>query len=86
MEPTDTASKNTSHRYKKALYKSSGEKSRSKSRLTFGGLVTVKEHNSKVTVVHGCFTEGGDSILGQFFCDPLRINLQDELATSFLTI
>ena len=30
-------------------------------------LVTVKEPDSEVAVVHGCFTEGGDSILGAFF-------------------
>ena len=30
-----------------------------------------------VEVVHGCLTEGGDSILGAFFCEPLRAKLQD---------
>ena len=29
-----------------------------------GGLVTVKEKNSEVDVVHGCFTGVSDSILG----------------------
>ena len=47
-------------------------KIRSKSRLTFGGLETLKEHDSEIDVVQGRFTEGGDSILGAFFfCEPL---------------
>ena len=28
-----------------------------------GGLVTAKERDMRVAVVHGCFSEGGDSIL-----------------------
>ena len=40
---------------------------RSKSRLTFGGLVTIKEQDSKVNVVYRCYTaEVGDSTLGTF--------------------
>ena len=70
MEPTDTASKSTSHGHK-VLYKCGGDKIKSKSRLPFGGLVTVKEQDSDVTIVHGCFTEGGDSIPGDFSCKPL---------------
>ena len=31
--------------------------------LTGGGLVTVHERNSGVYVFHGCFLEGGDSII-----------------------
>ena len=54
------------------------EKNRSKSRLTCGGLVTAKEHDSEVDVVQGRFTEGGDSILGAFFCELLRTKLEDE--------
>ena len=38
-------------------------KIRLKSRLTFGGLETLKEHDSEVNVVQGRFTEGGVSIL-----------------------
>ena len=29
----------------------------------------MNERNSGVEVVHGCLTEGGDSILGAFFCE-----------------
>ena len=31
-----------------------------------GSLVTAKELDLGVDVMHGCFTEGGDSILGVF--------------------
>ena len=48
------------------LYNVCGE-IRSKSRLKFGDLVTVKEPDSEVDLVHRYFTEGGDSILGGFF-------------------
>ena len=79
MEPFDTASKSTSHRHKKSLYtESSGEELRRlKSTLTCGGLVTVKEKVSEVDVVHKCFTEAGNSILGAIFCEPLQTKLQD---------
>ena len=68
MEPTDTASKSTSHGQKKTLYGSQG-KIRSKGRLMFGGLVMVKEQDSEVAVVHRCFTDGGDSILAPLAMD-----------------
>ena len=45
--------------------------------VSFVGLVAVKEHGSKVDVVHRCFIERSDSILGAF-CQPLRKKLQDE--------
>ena len=50
---------------------------RSKSRLTCGGLVTAKERDLRVDVVHGFFTEGGDSIISAFSWEPLRAKLQD---------
>ena len=50
---------------------------RSKSRLTCGGLVMANERDSRVAVVHGCFTEGGDSILSAFTWEPLPAKLQD---------
>ena len=49
---------------------------RSKSRLTCCDLVTVNELDSRVAVVHGCFSEGGDSILSVFSWEPLRAKLQ----------
>ena len=30
----------------------------------------MNEQDSEVEVVRGCLTEGGDSILGAFFCEP----------------
>ena len=38
----------------------------------------MNEQDSGVEIVHGCLTEGGDSILGAFFCKPLRVKLQDK--------
>ena len=38
----------------------------------------MNKQYSGVEVVHGCLTEGGDSILGDFFCEPLRAKLQDK--------
>ena len=52
MRPTDTDSKSTSHRHKKALYKSGEKNLHQKSWLKFGCLVTVKERDSEVAVVH----------------------------------
>ena len=37
----------------------------------------VNERDSRVAVVHGRFSEGGDSILGAFSWEPLRAKLQD---------
>ena len=48
-----------------------------KIRLTCGGLVTAYERDSRVAVVHGCFSEGDDSILSAFSWEPLRTKLQD---------
>ena len=38
----------------------------------------MNEQDSGVKVVHGCLTEGGKSILGAFFCEPVRAKLQDK--------
>ena len=38
----------------------------------------MNEQESGVEVVHGCLTEGGDTILGASFCEPLRAKLQDK--------
>ena len=38
----------------------------------------MNKQDSGVEVVHGCLTEGGNSILGAFFCEPLRAKLQDK--------
>ena len=37
---------------------------------------------SRVAVVHGCFPEGGDSILSVFSWEPLPAKLQDNLRVS----
>ena len=37
----------------------------------------ANERDSSVAVVHGCFTEGGDSILSAFTWEPLPAKLQD---------
>ena len=36
------------------------------SKLMCGGLETANERDSGIKVVHGCLTEGGNSILGVF--------------------
>ena len=41
-----------------------------------GSLVTAKELDLGVDVVHGSFKEGGDSILGLFSLEFLRAKLQ----------
>ena len=41
------------------------------------GLVTANERDSGVNVVHGCFPEGGDSVLSVFSSEPLRAKLED---------
>ena len=38
----------------------------------------MNEQDSGVKVVRGCLTEGGNSILGAFFYEPLRAKLQDK--------
>ena len=39
--------------------------------------MTVNELDSRVAVVHRCFSERGDSILSVFSWEPLRAKLQD---------
>ena len=38
----------------------------------------MNEQDSGVEIVPGCLTEGGISIPGAFFCEPLRAKLQDK--------
>ena len=38
----------------------------------------MNEQDLGVEVVHGCLTEGGNSILAAFFCEPLRAKLQNK--------
>ena len=40
--------------------------------------MTANERDSGVAVVHGCFSEGGDSILSAFSWEPLQAKLQDD--------
>ena len=42
-----------------------------------GGLETVTEHDSGGEVVHGCLTEGGNSILRVFCWELLPVTLRD---------
>ena len=37
----------------------------------------ANERDPRFTVVHGCFSEGGDSILSAFSWEALRVKLQD---------
>ena len=37
----------------------------------------TNKRDSRVTVVHGCFPEGGDSIVSAFSLEPLQAKLQD---------
>ena len=46
-----------------------------KSRLTCGSLVMAKELDLGVDVMYGCFTKGGDCILGVFSWELLRAKL-----------
>ena len=39
--------------------------------------MTANERDPRVAVVHGCHTEGGNSILSAFSREPLRAKLQD---------
>ena len=39
--------------------------------------MTANERDPRVSVVHGCHSEGGDSILSAFSWEPLRAKLQD---------
>ena len=43
----------------------------------------ANKRDSRVAVVHGCFPEGGDSILSVFSWEPLRAKLQDMQLTNF---
>ena len=38
----------------------------------------MNEQDSGVEVIRGCLTEGGNSILGAFFCESLQAKLQDK--------
>ena len=44
--------------------------------------MTVNELDSRVAVVHRCFSERGDSILSVFSWEPLRAKLQDNYLVS----
>ena len=43
-----------------------------------GSQETAKEFDSGIEMVHGCFTEGGDSILSVFGGELLRVKLQNQ--------
>ena len=50
--------------------------------LVCGGLETANERDSGVEVVHGCLTEGGNSILRVFSWELLKLKLQDNKRVS----
>ena len=74
-EPTDTTSNGTSTGLKEALCNSAGLKFDREVRFTCGGLETANERDSGVEVVHGCLTEGGDSILRVFSWELEKLKL-----------
>ena len=39
--------------------------------------MSASERDLRVAVVHGCHSEGGDSILSVFSWEPLRAKLQE---------
>ena len=39
--------------------------------------MTANEQVPRVAVIHGCYSEGGDSILSAFSWEPLPAKLQD---------
>ena len=39
--------------------------------------MTANERDSIVAILHGCFSEEGNSILSAFSWEPLRAKLQD---------
>ena len=51
---------------------------RSTGRFTLGGSKATKEQRSGFEVVHDCFTEGGDSVVGVFCLELLRAKLPRE--------
>ena len=59
--------------FKRAAY----SRIRSKSRLMCGSLVSANKRDSTFAVVHGCFPEGGYSILSAFSREPSPAILQD---------
>ena len=48
--------------------------------------MTANKRNSRVAVILGCFSEGGDSILTTFSWDPLPPKLQDNLRVSLVLL
>ena len=72
-QPTDTTSKDTS-----CKLKSDGAELDGKVGLRgCSGLVAAIDQDSRVAVVHGCFSKEGDFILSDFSWEPLRVKLQD---------
>ena len=59
------------------MKRAAGQNRSRKRRLTSGGLVSASERDLRVAVGHGCFSEGGDSILSAFSWEALRAKLQD---------
>ena len=49
-----------------------------------GGQETTKELKLGIEIVHGCFTERGDSVLSIFGSELLRAKLQNKQRVSWL--
>ena len=63
---------------KEGALEACGRKWRSTGRLTLGGSKATKEQRSGFEVVHDCFTEEGDSVVGVFCLELLRAKLPRE--------
>ena len=50
------------------------------------GLVMADERDSTVAVVHGCFPEGGDSIVSAFSWEPLPLQAKLQTTNEFLRL
>ena len=70
--------RNVSRLTKEGALEACRRKLRSTGRLTLGGSKATKEQRSGFEVVHDCFTEGGDSVVGVFSLELLRAKLPRE--------
>ena len=71
--------RNVSRLTKEGALEACGRKWRSRQvGLTLGGSKATKEQRSGFEVVHDCFTEGGDSVVGVFCLELLRAKLPRE--------
>ena len=85
MEPTSTASKDTSSRLKEALLQSMVQKLNREVGLRVAARRLPKSSSRELRfMIHGCFMERGDSILSVFGSELLRAKLQNKQRFSWL--